>query len=64
LLNWYGKNCSRFCDNSSKRYTCSREGHKVCLSNWIGVNCETFCDRNADTFKCDGDGTCYDCMFR
>ena len=61
LPNWYGEDCTTFCDNHSAKYRCDVEGRKECLVKWYGEDCQKFCDNTAGFFKCNenGDKECF-----
>ena len=56
LTNWFGENCTTFCNLSSSTYTCDVNGKKSCLKNWFGTNCSKFCDNSSKTYTCDNTG--------
>ena len=46
MLNWYGENCTKFCNNTATllegnvpRYYCDKYGNKTCTENRYGPEC-------------------------
>ena len=54
--NWYGENCTTFCNKSETTTKCNENGERVCSHNWYGENCIKFCDNNSASFKCNDHG--------
>ncbi|VDK76769.1 unnamed protein product [Dibothriocephalus latus] len=38
--NRYGQDCSRYCEPVKDRFSCDRQGRKVCMAGWSGQDCE------------------------
>jgi hypothetical protein len=55
LKNWFGKDCSKFCNNSNTHYKCNDKGDRVCLRDWHGANCDKngqICTENRYGLEC------------
>ena len=68
--NYYGSNCTTFCEAKEGVYNCDSNGNIVCVENnrdsstmcincsdnYYGSNCDTFCEPVEGLYSCDSDG--------
>lgn len=56
IKNWFGEECSTFCNVSASNYQCDRQGRRTCSPNWFNKDCDQFCDSGLGNYVCDEAG--------
>lgn len=56
MKNWFGEECTTFCNVNASNYRCDKHGRKTCLPNWFNKDCDQFCDSSLGNYVCDKAG--------